>query len=187
MVSIDAARAGRSGAESLSRTSRSGSTTTPELRRAGKLHALRTAGRSRRALRTVESRRPAAREADALRCGAGGALPIAGRYRHRHPESGPESLQRPNADSRAKTRDGRSRAKRVARREQRARLDAAAGPANAGGPSARITRPGSAGWKTWEQLQRSLQVCRRIFGGMLVVFSRRRATSAGRTRARGRR
>ena len=71
-----------------------------------------------------------------LRRRARRALPIAGR--DRHPEPAPHRVAaRPRADRRAEARDGRPGAQRLARRQQRARRDAAADPADAGGPARR--------------------------------------------------
>ena len=111
--------------------------------------------------------------AEAVRRGAGRALPLAGGDRHSEPASH-RVAARPGADRRAEARDGRSRPQRVARREQRARVDAAADPADAGGPSRRRAGTPAVFAEDLEHVQKSLQVCRRIFGGMLT-FSRNAA------------
>ena len=79
--------------------------------------------------------------AQAVRRRAGRAFSIAGRDRHPEPASH-RVAPRPRRDGRAQARDGRSGAQRVARREQRARIDAAADPADAGGSSQRRARAG---------------------------------------------
>ena len=99
-----------------------------------------------------------------------------------------ESLAGADADGRAQARHRGPRAERVARREQRARRDAAAHPADAGGLRGGKLEPAVL-LEDLEQVQKSLQVCRRIFGGMLS-FARGAATAgapwAGAARARDR-
>ena len=111
----------------------------------------------------------------------GRALSIPGGHRHSQSASYRVASQ-PRCHSRAKARNGRSCAQRVARREQRARCHAAARAATAGRSPGRKARAAVLS-EDLEQLQKSLQVCRRIFGGMLS-FSRGAARRTGHAQVR---
>ena len=118
---------------------------------------------------------------EAVRWRAGRTFPLARSGGHTEPASH-RVAPGARSDGRTQARHGRAGPQRVARREQCSRIDASPRAADAGrcaGRRVHFRGP----HEDLEQVQKSLQVCRRIFGGMLFVLARRRAGKPARLRA----